>query len=78
MSAVALQGRRARPIEEGDMDKPRIYAADEHAVRLAAAVLREIAAATPGRRPMVRPGAPGAVRRARQAVPRAPVRRRRG
>jgi hypothetical protein len=63
------------------MDEPRIYAADEHAVRLTAAVLREIAGGAteaPARRAMIRPAAPGAGRRGRQVVPRPPVRRRRG
>jgi hypothetical protein len=68
-------------MKDDDMDEPRIYAADEHARRLTAAVLRELAAgagdASSSRRVMIRPAAPGAVRRGRQLVPRPPVRRRR-
>lgn len=63
------------------MDEPIIFAADDDAARLAAAVLRELRGPTPvvpTRRTMVRPAPLGTPRRGRQAVPRPPVRSRRG
>jgi hypothetical protein len=63
------------------MDEPTIYAADDAAVRVAAAVLRELRGPTPvvrQPRAMVRPAPLGTPRRSRQAVPRPPVRSRRG
>lgn len=63
------------------MDEPQIFAADAAAVRIAAAVLRQVrddATPPPPRRAMTRPETLGAPRRSRQVLPRPPIRARRG